>query len=137
MNTRRIGITAIILLAFILSSCVTAAKPHGGVAPLWDAGPIRDKIVVCSDLHIGVDDAYAETVENRPYLEEFFNRIAVTSDVRELVINGDFLDEWYLPLSYIETDRAAFYLANIENNQGVMDALKRVKIGRASCRERV
>ena len=126
MNTRRIGITAIILLAFILSSCVTAARPQGSVTPLWEAGPIRNKIVVCSDLHVGVDDAYAETVENRRYLVDFFDRIAVTTDVRELVINGDFLDEWYLPLSYIETDRAAFYRANIDNNQEVMDALKRV-----------
>jgi len=115
--------TAIALAVVMLGGCAT--KPfRTATTPLWDASPTRDKIVVCSDIHIGVEDAYAENVANRPYFVEFVNRLAETTDVRELVLNGDFLDEWYLPLSYVETDRTAFYQKNLDNNPTVIKALK-------------
>lgn len=88
-----------------------------------EGGDVRDKIVVCSDIHLGIEDAYSETVGNRRYFVEFLERLATTTDVRELVIDGDFLDEWYLPLSYVETDRAEFYKAVIENNPHVFEAI--------------
>ena len=69
------------------------AKASAGVQPLWVEGDTRDKIIVLSDLHTGFEDAYAEILENRPYLIEFLQRIAVTSDVREVVLNGDILDD--------------------------------------------
>ena len=110
--------------------CTTLSKQDAagsaGVQPLWDAGSTRDKIIVVSDLHTGFEDAYAEILENRPYLIEFLQRIAVTSDVREVVLNGDILDEWFLPLSFVEIDRAEFYRKNIENNKDLVDAFKDV-----------
>jgi UDP-2,3-diacylglucosamine pyrophosphatase LpxH len=60
-------------------------------------------------------------------LLQFLERMQITADVRELVIAGDFLDEWYLPLSYpAYTDSSEFYRKVIANNQNVMDALKGV-----------
>lgn len=98
-----------------------------GEEPLWDAGEKRNKIVVISDIHLGIDDRYTETIENRPYLIKFLQRIQCTSDVRELVIAGDFLDEWYLPVYYPSyTDQNKFYQDVIANNQGVFDALNNV-----------
>ena len=89
------------ILSFLLASCMvlslallaTGCSNKAGPLALWDAGKKRDKIVVISDLHIGIDDNYAETVQNRPLLIEFLQRLQRTTDVRELVIDGDFLDE--------------------------------------------
>jgi UDP-2,3-diacylglucosamine pyrophosphatase LpxH len=119
---------ALIVITFV--GCATVSKQDTTtlthIQPLWDAGKARDKIIVLSDIHLGFEDAYAEIHENRSFLIEFLQRIAKTSDVREVVLNGDILDEWYLPLSFVETDRAAFYRKNIENNKDVIAALKNV-----------
>ena len=123
------------ILSFLLASCMvlslallaTGCSNKAGPLALWDAGKKRDKIVVISDLHIGIDDNYAETVQNRPLLIEFLQRLQRTTDVRELVIDGDFLDEWFLPVYYPSyTDEKQFYKAVIANNQGVIDELNNV-----------
>ncbi|MBA3022054.1 metallophosphoesterase [Propionicimonas sp.] len=95
--------------------------------PLWQPSATRDKIVVVSDLHLGIDDAFAEDVANRTHLVDFLRRLQQTSDVRELVINGDFLDDWYLPLTYAAyNDPRQFYAKVIANNQVVIDELNRL-----------
>ncbi len=111
------------LLALVVTGCTTKTDSSA----LWKAGKTRNKIVVISDIHIGVDDRYAETVTNRPILINFLKRLQKTSDVRELVIDGDFLDEWFLPVDYPSyTDVNQFYKAVIANNQGVIDELNNV-----------
>ena len=96
-------------------------------APLWKAGDERNKIVVISDLHLGIDDSYTETLKNRPLLVKFLQRLENTADVRELVIAGDFLDEWFLPVYYpVYTDQAQFYRDVIANNNVVFKALNNI-----------
>ncbi|ADL05260.1 metallophosphoesterase [Lacrimispora saccharolytica] len=113
----------IISLALLTSGC--AQKSSGSA--LWEAGGTRNKIVVISDIHIGVDDKYAENVANRPILIDFLKRLQETKDVRELVIDGDFLDEWFLPVDYPSyTDVQKFYRDVIANNQSVFDELNKV-----------
>ncbi|MDD4509274.1 Calcineurin-like phosphoesterase [Eubacterium aggregans] len=91
---------------------------------MWAANPQRDKTVVISDLHLGVDDRYTETQKNRALLVEFLQRLEKTDDVKELVIAGDFLDAWFLPVYYPSyTDEDQFYRDVAANNQAVMDAL--------------
>ncbi|NCB33110.1 MAG: metallophosphoesterase [Erysipelotrichia bacterium] len=95
--------------------------------PLWETGDERNKIIVISDLHLGIDDEYSETVANRPLLVQFLRRLQSTSDVRELVIAGDFLDAWFLPVYYPSyTDETQFYKKVIANNQTVIDEMNRV-----------
>ncbi len=97
------------------------------VTALWEAGATRDKIVVISDLHLGIEDIYTETLQNRPLLINFLKRLQKTSDVRELVIAGDFLDTWYLPVYYPQyTDEDEFYRGVIANNQAVIDEFNNV-----------
>ena len=74
------------LLALVATGC----RSKTDSSALWEAGKTRNKIVVISDIHIGVDDRYAENVTNRPILINFLKRLQKTNDVRELVINGDF-----------------------------------------------
>ncbi len=115
------------LYILITVAAFALAETANGVQPLWEANGTRDKIVVISDIHLGIDDSFSENAANKVYLLQFLARLQATADVRELIINGDFLDEWYLPLDYpSHTDSSAFYREVIANNQNVMDALKGV-----------
>jgi len=121
---KKIAIFAqLILLSFFISAgCASAA-----LRPLWNAAGPPDKTIVISDIHLGISDDFAEDVANRPLLVEFLKRLEKTADVKELVIAGDFLDEWYLPMSYpAYTDSSEFYRAVIKNNKVVIDELKNV-----------
>lgn len=105
----------------------TMPEPLKKVQPLWQTGQARNKIVVISDLHLGIRDDYTETLANRSRLVEFLQRLQNTKDVRELVIAGDFLDEWFLPVYYPSyTDERQFYKSVIANNQEVISALNKV-----------
>jgi len=94
-------------------------------APLWVAdGPTKAKIVVVSDLHLGVLDKYSENQKNRSVFIEFLKRVENTADIGELVIAGDLLDEWYLPLTYPSYENSSdFYRLVVKNNQAVFDEL--------------
>jgi UDP-2,3-diacylglucosamine pyrophosphatase LpxH len=122
-------ILSLTLLTVGCSAPATTAKadtPKVAEA-LWNAGSTRDKIVVISDLHLGIDDRYTETLHNIPFLIDFLKRLQSTKDVRELVIAGDFLDEWFLPVYYpVYTDQKKFYKDVIANNQDVIDELNNV-----------
>jgi UDP-2,3-diacylglucosamine pyrophosphatase LpxH len=130
MGKRLLAYFAAALLVMTLVGCASMSKQDvatsTGAQPLWDAGDTRDKIIVMSDIHTGFEDAYAEILENRTYLIEFMQRAAVTSDIREIVLNGDIFDEWFLPLSFVETDRGDFYRKNIENNKDLVSAFMEV-----------
>lgn len=117
------------MLSFSVGAAQTGTRPEtqGEPRPLWEAGSERNKIVIISDIHLGIEDDYTETLANRPPLVEFLQRLQYTKDVRELVIAGDFLDEWYLPVYYPSyTDQAKFYRDVIANNQTVIDELNNV-----------
>jgi len=93
--------------------------------PLWAvSGAKKDKVVVVSDIHLGILDKYSENLKNRAVFIEFLKRLGNTADVVELVIAGDFLDEWYLPLTYpAYSDSSEFYRQVVKNNQTVFDEL--------------
>ncbi len=126
---KTVGVGAGVCLATLnLSGCWDdGSDPASDAQPLWTAGGTRNKIVVISDLHLGIDDRYTETRLNRPYLIRFLQCLRNTADVRELVIAGDFLDEWFLPVYYPSyTDQVQFYRNVIANNQEVFKELNRV-----------
>ena len=136
MKTRILSLllacSMVISLALLTIGCssntgASVSDAPEGVAALWEAGGKRDKIVVISDIHLGIDDSYTEMVKNRPLLIEFLRHLQSTTDVRELVIAGDFLDEWFLPVYYPSyTDESQFYKDVIANNQSVIDELNNV-----------
>ncbi|MDD3880661.1 MAG: metallophosphoesterase [Eubacteriales bacterium] len=87
-------------------------------------GSEANKIVVISDLHLGVDDAYSETVNNKPLLAAFLHRVATTDDIAEVVIAGDFFDEWFQPFDVEpHTDSGDFYRKVAQNNEQVVNAI--------------
>jgi len=88
---------------------------------------VRSSILVISDIHLGVDDKYAEINKNRPALISFLNQIKTSPNIKELVIAGDFLDEWFLPMNYEMPDSQADFFDSIAaNNQGVVDAFNAI-----------
>lgn len=96
--------------------------------PLWqDETEVgTQRIVVISDIHLGIDDAFGETVKNKALLTDFLRRSAV-SGIDEIVIAGDFLDEWFLPVSYPpHADSRDFYRKIKQNNLEVFAALSDV-----------
>jgi hypothetical protein len=118
------------LTVFFMAAAVALRAFAGGnttpvAAPLWAAeGDRKDKVIVVSDLRFGIIDKYSEDVANRGVFVTFVQRLENTADVRELVIAGNFLDEWYLPLTYpAYEDSAKFYRQVVKNNQVVFDEL--------------
>ncbi|NLT35007.1 MAG: metallophosphoesterase [Gaiellales bacterium] len=117
----------VVSLALLATGCAAQTSTPEAATPLWEAGAERNRIVVISDLHLGIADSYSETVTNRALLVEFLKRLQNTKDVRELVIAGDFLDAWFLPVSYTSyTDEEQFYRQVIANNQVVIDEMNSV-----------
>ena len=124
---KQAAICGIMAVVFLVGSFTTAWAEKKQTYPLWKSGKTKNKIVVISDLHLGVDDTFAETVKNRPYLVKFLQQLQKTPDVRELVIAGDFLDEWFLPLNYAPiTSQPEFFQKVITNNQSVLNELQNV-----------
>jgi Uncharacterized protein conserved in bacteria len=118
-------LAACMVLSLALS--VTGCSAKTGAPALWKAGDTRNKIVVVSDVHLGIDDRYSETLKNRTFFIEFLRQLQSTTDVRELVLDGDFLDDWFLPVYYpTYTDVAQFYKDAIATNQAVFDELNNI-----------
>ena len=118
----------VILITTILLSC---EKLHHSdpLDPFRKFSMERDLIVVISDMHLGADLAYAECKDNLPALEEFLTQIRESSNVKELVIAGDLLDEWFVPApinTYQGKDQSDFVKRIAETNKGVFNVLKRI-----------
>lgn len=86
----------------------------------------RDKIVVISDLHLGNDLSYSENVKHLKRLEQFLNEVRSSATVKELVLGGDILDEWYIPTrtdTYGGGSQADFVRKSVAANQSIFDVL--------------
>lgn len=87
---------------------------------------VRNKIVIISDLHLGSNLSYSETVAHLERLEEFLNEVRSSATIKELVMAGDIFDEWYIPTRvepYAGGTQSDFIRSTVESNQGVFDIL--------------
>lgn len=86
----------------------------------------RDKIVVISDLHLGNDLAYSETVSHLKRLEQFLKEVRSSETIKELVVAGDMFDEWYIPTrtnTYGGGTQADFVKKTVVANKEIFDVL--------------
>lgn len=116
-----------IALLNVFSSCDKTDDPVPGTDPFNNGTNERNLIVVISDMHLGADLAYAECKDNLPSLEKFLKQIKASANVKELVIAGDFLDEWFVPApidTYKGKDQADFVKRIAATNKGVIDAFQ-------------
>ena len=89
----------------------------------------RSLIVCISDLHLGANDAYAELTTNRDALVNFLEHIRNSPHVKELVIAGDLIDEWFIPM-HLDTfngkTQLDFTKAVASNNKSVIDSFNHI-----------
>ncbi|PKP00061.1 MAG: metallophosphoesterase [Bacteroidetes bacterium HGW-Bacteroidetes-8] len=119
----------VILLLTLFTSCEKSVPDEIGINPFSNGGKERNMIVVLSDLHLGSDLDYAETRQNLPSLEKFLKLLKASANVKELVIAGDMLDEWYVPATidtYLGKDQADFVKRIAAANKDVFDVLNSI-----------
>lgn len=87
----------------------------------------RTQIIIASDFHLGVDSSFAELEKNKKALVEFLNQVKTSPNIKELVIGGDLLDEWFLPMHYEMPDsQAEFFNRVAANNQAIVDGFNAI-----------
>lgn len=126
---KMISILLLPLLFVGLSTSCKDNQPYIGNGPFNNEGNGRNKIVVISDLHLSADIAYAEINTNIKLLESFLEQIRKSSGVKEVVIAGDLLDEWFVPANintYQGKSQLDFVQRIARTNQGVIDGFNRI-----------
>ncbi len=119
-------LSGVFLVMLFLSITASCKKSDSGTDPFSNGGKERNMIVVISDLHMGADLAYAEINKNLADLEKLLLQIKESPNVKELVIAGDLLDEWFVPApldTYQGKDQSDFVQRIAATNKGVFDAL--------------
>lgn len=90
-----------LLMSFlsVFTSCKKSSDSpdNSGINPFSNGGSERNMIVVISDMHLGADVAYTECKNNRGPLVKILQQIKAAPNVKELVIAGDLIDEWFVP----------------------------------------
>ena len=123
------GLFSVLLaMLFVIgfTSCKMSVTDNSKADPFNNGSGKRDLIVVISDVHLGTDLSYAECNKNLPSLEKMLHKIKASPNVKELVIAGDLLDEWFVPApidTYQGKDQADFVQRIAQANKGVFDVL--------------
>jgi UDP-2,3-diacylglucosamine pyrophosphatase LpxH len=129
MTTRLLNAFMVMLLLSVFVSCRDEEPINTGIDPFSNGENQRNMIVVLSDIHLGADLAYSECKDNLKSLEKLLYKIKASSDVKELVIAGDMLDEWYVPANvdtYNGENQAGFVQRIALANKGVVDAINSI-----------
>jgi UDP-2,3-diacylglucosamine pyrophosphatase LpxH len=122
----------VMFLLFTLNAC-NNSDPTGPstpvINPFSNGGTERNMIVIMSDMHLGADLTYAECKNNLPALEKLIKQIKASSNVKELVIAGDLVDEWFVPATtntYEGGGQSGFVSRLAAANSGVFAALNSI-----------
>ena len=111
----------------LFASC--GKEDEKNIDPFSNGSNERSMIVVISDIHLGADLAYAECKGNLKPLENFLNKVSASTNVKELIIAGDLLDEWFVP-AYVDTyhgkDQQDFVQRIATSNKAVIDAFNKI-----------
>jgi len=97
---RNLSFIIIVLLLGLFTSCEKSGSDYQGFSgedAFSNGSGERNMIVVISDIHLGADIRYAECSDNLAALEELLYQIRVAPTIKELVIAGDMIDEWFVP----------------------------------------
>lgn len=129
IQMRSLAVLITVLFLSILSSCNPSVPQDSTTTPFSNGGDERNMVVVISDIHLGADLTYAEIKKNLPALEKLLLQIKTSPNVKEIVIAGDLLDEWFVPATvdtYQGKDQADFVQRIATANKGVIDAMNSI-----------
>jgi UDP-2,3-diacylglucosamine pyrophosphatase LpxH len=96
---------------------------------ILDLNNQRTLILCISDLHLGANDSYAEINRNRDALVKFLDQVRTSPNVKDLIIAGDLIDEWFIPMNldtFNGKTQLDFVKAVAVNNKPVIDAFNRI-----------
>jgi len=132
-NSKMRYVYVVFILMFLLLQLSYAGNVSGGsgsaVNPFNNGSSVRNEVVIISDLHMGADLSYSELNANLPALEKLLNTIRVSPNVKELVIGGDLVDEWFVPANvdtYQGKGQSDFIKRLSVANQGVITAFNNI-----------
>jgi len=119
-----------VILISLFTSCKKAdVTPNPSIEPFTNGSIIRNEIVVVSDMHMGADDAYTECKKNRAPLAKLLGQMRVSPNVKEIVIAGDLIDEWFVPAdvdTYGGKNQTDFVQRLAVTNTVVFDVLNQI-----------
>jgi UDP-2,3-diacylglucosamine pyrophosphatase LpxH len=129
--TRLLSVFLLMSFLSIFTSCKKSSDSPdvSGINPFSNGGSERNMIVVLSDMHMGADMAYTECKNNLGPLVKLLQQIRTAPNVKELVIAGDLIDEWYVPATvntYEGKDQSDFVLRLAAANSGVFASLNQI-----------
>lgn len=125
----------ILLMGLLLTACVKEENSvnnnqnENNKNPLDNGTSQRNMVVVISDVHLGTDLSYSEIKNNLKPLEKFLNNIKSSPNVKELVIAGDLIDEWFVPAdvdAYEGKDQSDFIKRIAATNKNVVDVFNSI-----------
>lgn len=128
LSVSRVAAGTAILLLLATVGC-KKSQEETVYDPFNTGSSTRNQIVVISDIHLGADLSYAECKANVGPLTELLGKIRSSQNVKELVIAGDLVDEWFVPATtdtYQGKDQADFVERVATANKTVFDQLNAI-----------
>jgi UDP-2,3-diacylglucosamine pyrophosphatase LpxH len=128
----RIFCSALVVFLIAFVSCQKSdlnSDSVPAIEPFSNGSNVRNMIVVMSDMHMGADNVYTECKENRAPLAKLLGQIRISNNVKELVIAGDLIDEWFVPANidtYAGNGQSDFVQRLATTNKVVFDALNKI-----------
>ena len=123
----RLLISTIVMLTFVTLNFITVSAQTTANSTVGNTSAEKLKIAVISDLHLGADNRFDETQKNKPALANLLKQIKNSNNVAELVIAGDLMDQWLMPMDYALTVSLADYNDMIvKNNMEIIDGINAI-----------
>jgi len=120
-------ISSIIILFFLSFNFATVSAQTTATSAVGNAKAEIVKIAVISDLHLGADNRFDETQKNKPALASLLKQIKNSNNVAELVIAGDLMDQWIMPLDYeLPVSLSDYNDMIVKNNKEIVDAINAI-----------
>ncbi len=89
----------------------------------------RNLTICISDIHLGINENIALINQNRDALVDFLNHVRNSPNIKELIIAGDLIDEWTLPMEFDTFNgktQLDFVKATALTNKPVIDAINNI-----------
>jgi UDP-2,3-diacylglucosamine pyrophosphatase LpxH len=99
----------------VFFACILFAAQVSGAAE-------RNKIIFLSDLHLNVNGSYSWLVDHADDLARFITDVNNRDDVAEVVILGDFVDQWVTPVK--DMPNTFIDVLTATNNTAIVAALQ-------------
>ena len=121
---RREFLSQIILASAMAGLASRALAKPALASPTLGLASARRKVIFISDIHLGADPNSAWIYDHIGPLANFLDTLNTRQDISELVILGDFLDDWLVPLDDVPSTFQD--ILDAKHNAPVVSALQHI-----------